>query len=381
MLGEGWRRVWRLGRTVMRQDNQAALDAAFRLSLDLANISEHQGWRAARDQVLAALAAGPGLITLLGPAGTGKTLLLRDLARSLQAAGREVELVGRGDLQFDAGATDVVLVDEAARMDEAALDSLAVPGVTAVLADLPGLETRLENHGLAVTIVRLDPLRPDEIGAFVADRLVRAGQPTDLLTADAVEAVALHSAGVPRVLNLLARAALFMAETEAAARVEERHVSLAVALREGEISDMDAEIHVLSRPPDIRAQFSPAPGGTLAEADADAPAVIAELRAALEAEALPAVSAVDVAVPATLEAVRPEALEQPSPSSRSRMRAIRQGAAVLVASVLVIASLVAGWSHGPYLAAKVRSALARVMTATASMPKSPRANAAAERSP
>ncbi len=382
MLGEGWRRVWRRGRTVMRQDNQAALDAAFRLSLDLASVSEHQGWRTARDQVLAALAAGPGLVALLGPAGTGKTLLLSELARALRAAGRETELVGRGDLHFNAGTDAVVLVDEAARTEEATLSSLALPGVTAVLADLPGLETRLASLGAAVTVVRLEPLRPDEIGAFVADRLARAGQPTDLLTADAVEAIAVHSAGVPRVLNLLARAALFMAETDAAARVEGRHVSLAVALRDGETSDMDAEIPALSNTPDIRAQFNPAPDSAFSEAGAFAtPTMVAQLRAVLEAEALPAGPSVHVAAPAEHEAVSSEAPEQPAPAARSRIRTIRQGAAVLVASALVIASLIAGWSHGPYLAAKVRSVLARATVAASSMAELPRPSTEAGRSP
>ncbi len=368
----------------MRQDNQAALDAAFRLTLDLDDITEHQGWRTAHDQVLAALAAGLGLVALLGPAGTGKTLLLRDLVRALRAAGRDAQLVGRGDLQFGVGTCEVVLVDEAARMDDAALESLALPGVAAVLTDLPSLEARLEGLGTVVTVVRLAPLRPDEVGAFVADRLARAGQSADLLTAGAVEAIALYSAGVPRVLNLLARAAMFMAETEGAARVEEEHVNLAVALRDGEMPEMDT----LSRLPEICARMGPEQGGTAWSTDSRGETQAVPPCSDPEIEALPPASLVDPVAPAVLEAVSPEpppaapeTPAQPAAPARSRIRAVRHGAALLAASVVLIASLAAGWSLGPQLAHTVRAVLAGSAASPSPMPGSPGTNPAGDQLP
>jgi hypothetical protein len=369
----------------MRQDNPAALDAAFRLALDLADITEHQGWRTAHDQVLAALAAGPCLVALLGPAGTGKTLLLRGLTHTLRAAGRSAALVGRGDMQFDAGEGEVTLVDEAARMDEAALDQLALPGVAAVLADLPSLEERLDGLGVRVTVVRLAPLQPGEVGAFVADRLARAGQPAGLLTDGAVEALAAHSAGVPRVLNLLARAALFMAETEGAPQVEPQHVDQAVALREGGMPEADA----LGKPPEIWAHMIPD------EQDCAAWAFLqtsvsqaAHLGSDSEAEPLPPVSSADPIAPAALEVVTPEpppaapeTTTPPAPSPRPRIRTVRLGAALLAASVLLIASLAAGWSLRPHLAQTLGAALAGLAASPSPAPDPPEADSPGDQSP
>jgi hypothetical protein len=47
----------------------------------------HRTWQAARDQALAAVLGGPCLVLVVGPAGTGKTLLLEELARVCSGRG------------------------------------------------------------------------------------------------------------------------------------------------------------------------------------------------------------------------------------------------------------------------------------------------------
>ncbi len=92
----------------------------------------HRGWAAAREAALAALRSGPCVVVVVGAPGTGKTLLLDELACALDQAGVTTVLHRRGDLGADEATTPdaqaafwVMLVDEADRIDEAALGRLA----------------------------------------------------------------------------------------------------------------------------------------------------------------------------------------------------------------------------------------------------------------
>jgi len=203
----------------------------------------HRGWREARERVLAAARAGPSLVLVLGPAGTGKTLLLQDAARALRAEGIDVLLNLRGDVPADAptekaaGGTRrrVVLIDEADRLNEAMLDRLAHLGeCTIVLAGTADPGENCRDSSAAMTVVRLSALAPDEVGPFLAARLARAGLDPELLSGAAVARLAERSGGIPRVLNILAGAALFFARAEGAPRVEAGHVDEAAALRDGD---------------------------------------------------------------------------------------------------------------------------------------------------
>ena len=104
----------------------------------------HRGWHAARTDLLDALRAGPGLIALVGPPGTGKSMLLQEVARALLADGADVTLIQRGDAVHDFELQSIILVDEANRMTPGALAALAArDDLSAVLAALPGFAARL----------------------------------------------------------------------------------------------------------------------------------------------------------------------------------------------------------------------------------------------
>ena len=212
----------------------------------------HRGWVEARDRALSVIGAGHGLVLVLGAPGSGKTLLLQEIARTLRAAGVDVILLPRGDLVLDLAETEmaaagmgqrrrVVLIDEAHRMNEAALNHLGQFGRCAfVLAGMPDPgDEQPDGPHAGVVAVRLAALPPDEIGAFVAARLAQSGMRADLLSEAAVAQLAKHSGGVPRVLNMLAGAASFLARAERASCVEAVHVDQAAALRDAGV-EIDA---------------------------------------------------------------------------------------------------------------------------------------------
>ncbi len=252
------------------------LGSPFPITIGPEQAVAHRGWIEARDRVLSVLLAGRGLVLLLGAPGTGKTLLLQEIARTLRADGTDVLLLPRGDLVIDAAEAELadagagrrrraVLIDEADRTTEAALDHLGRLGTRAfVLAGTrdPGDEQPGGSPTAAATVVRLAALPPGEVGAFVAARLAQSGLGTDLLTEGAVAQLAEHSGGVPRVLNMLAGAALFLARAERAHRLEPAHVDQAAALRGGgEEMDTGASVAaaVLGATPCQRPEPLPAP--------------------------------------------------------------------------------------------------------------------------
>ena len=186
----------------------------------------HRGWRNARDRVLAAVEIAPSLTVIVGAAGTGKSLLLQDVARTLRAEGTAVWLQGSGELDVDPpGPSSVALIDEAERMSAAVVARLGQLGDCAVVL-------ARSTDPACGAVVRLEPLPAVEVGAFVATRLARAGLPPDLPTASAVSRLAERSHGVPRALNTLLAAALVLARQAGSERIEAAHVDDAAGVRE-----------------------------------------------------------------------------------------------------------------------------------------------------
>src|SRR6185437_11972967 len=156
----------------------------------------HRGWREACERALAAVLSGPGGVLVLGPAGTGKTLLLQHLAGELRARGMDVLLSTRGYLdpsdKAEHGQPRAVLIDEADRLSPESLEGLGHLGRCAFV--LAGVTEPHEESGPiageGASIVRLGPLPAGEVGAFVAARLVQVGLRPSILTEAAIERLA-----------------------------------------------------------------------------------------------------------------------------------------------------------------------------------------------
>ncbi len=188
----------------------------------------HPAWQRARAAALEAMFSGDATI-LIGPPGSGKTLLLHDLARVLRNADQPVRLVEQPAALDGPRGEDILLVDDADALDADLLAALCAGPAPVLLAVRPGSAERLAR--LPVRRVALDPLAPEDVARFVTARLAAAGRPRGLLEAEAVLALARHSGGLPRLVNTIGGSALFLAGWDGSPRVRLRHVEEAAALR------------------------------------------------------------------------------------------------------------------------------------------------------
>lgn len=177
---------------------------------------------------------------LIGGAANALGGTVSAVARLLGNGGYDVLFQLRGDITVEADdvAADspkqslpwVVLVDEADRMTEAVLKRLEQLGAASLVC--AGLDGTSSGFGCRpATVVHLAPLAPDEVGAFAAARLARAGRPATPLGDEAIQRLAERSGGVPRVLVMLADAAAFLAALDGAAHIEASHIDQAAAMR------------------------------------------------------------------------------------------------------------------------------------------------------
>ena len=179
-------------------------------------IVTHPVWLKARAALLDAASAGPTTLALLGEAGTGKSWLLRHLDVILRETGQAVTLVGQGDLPWTLQPGAVLLIDEAARMNAEALAILAAQRTSLViLADLPAFADILMQHAPPPRIVRLTPLGPEQVGAFVSGWLTLAGRDPGAVSPDGIDRLIVHSNGTPRLIGRLLKAAFAFARPAA----------------------------------------------------------------------------------------------------------------------------------------------------------------------
>ncbi len=177
--------------------------------------------------------AETGLICLFGSPGSGKTVLLQEVAAALGAAGHVV-MVQPGMVQPGGRpvAGSVILHDDAGWLADDALVRLARQPFPSIVAGPRELADRLLALPVGVRLVELLPVEAEDIPALVADLLGQAGLSPSMLLPEAVAALAERSGGLPRPLRLITDLAIFMARLEAVRAIMAAHVHRAAPVIE-----------------------------------------------------------------------------------------------------------------------------------------------------
>jgi MSHA biogenesis protein MshM len=252
----------------------------FSITPDTSYFFAHPCYQDALNTLLLAVHSGEGFIKVTGEVGTGKTLLCRKLLgalgegvltayvpnpylepRALLLAVADELGVGypEGVEQHQllrllseallaaarAGKQVVICLDEAQAMSVDSLEALRLLSnleterrklLQVVLFGQPELDDRLDQPSIRqlrqriAFSCRLVPLSLAETTAYVAHRLKVAGyRGAALFSRGALRRLQRASAGIPRLVNILAHKALMSAYGEGGTRVLARHVALAAA--------------------------------------------------------------------------------------------------------------------------------------------------------
>ena len=258
-------------------------EAPFSITPDTDFYFAHDGAQATLNTLLIALRSGEGFLKVVGELGCGKTVLCRQLLKTLQdecvtayipnpdmgpddlllALAAELGLdVPRSHHRHEvmtaihtcllahaqANRRVVVCIDEAQAIPVRTVESLRLLSnletekrklIQLVLLGQPDLDTKLARPEIRQLLQRitfseyLGPLGDAAVADYVRHRLARAalGEHTDLdvFTPEALSRIASASAGVPRLVNILAHKCLLLAYGEGVHRVSVPHVKLAEA--------------------------------------------------------------------------------------------------------------------------------------------------------
>ncbi len=233
----------------------------------------------ALNTLLVAVGNGEGFIKITGEVGTGKTLLCRKFLATLGAGwvsayipnpmleprGLLLALAEELGAPVDAGADQHHLLKSITRtlldfarqrkrvalcMDECQAMPLETLETVRLLTNLetekrkllqvvlfgqPELDRKLAQQSIRQLLQRitfhydLRGLAEDEVGAYVAHRLAVAGYSAQpLFAGGAIRALHRASRGLPRLVNILAHKSLLLLYGDGGAKVERRHVKVAV---------------------------------------------------------------------------------------------------------------------------------------------------------
>ncbi len=256
-------------------------EAPFSITPDSAFFYPHESAQAALNTLLVALRGGEGFLKIVGEVGCGKTVLCRQLLKTLQgefvtayipnpdmgpddllmalSAELNIKLVppisrhsvlnALRDCLLQHALQDkrvVVCIDEAQAIPLRTVESLRLLSnletekrklLQLVLLGQPELDTKLARPEIRQLMQRitfseyLGPMAADRVPVYLAHRLATAAQNahTDVQVFEpaAAMAIARASGGVPRLINVLAHKCLMLAYGENLHRVSAAHVKLA----------------------------------------------------------------------------------------------------------------------------------------------------------
>lgn len=258
-------------------------EAPFSITPDSAFFYPHEGAQAALNMLLVALRSGEGFLKIVGEVGCGKTVLCRQLLKTLQGECVTAYIpnpdMGPDDLLMAlitelgidvapplsrhkvlnalrdcllrhavAGQRVVVCIDEAQAIPVRTVESLRLLSnletekrklLQLVLLGQPELDEKLSRPETRQLLQRitfseyLGPMLAHRVPAYLAHRLATAAtsEATDVnvFETDAAQEVARFSGGVPRLVNILAHKCLMLAYGENKHRVSLLHVRMAAA--------------------------------------------------------------------------------------------------------------------------------------------------------
>lgn len=261
----------------------ALREAPFSITPDTAFFFPHEGAQAALNTLLVALRSGEGFLKIVGEVGCGKTVLCRQLLHTLQdkfvtayipnpdlgaddlllALAQELGVAATtppsrhqlvSDLRdcllrhAEAGRSVLICIDEAQAMPLGTLESLRLLSnletekrklLQIVLFGQPELDELLARPQIRQLLQRitfseyLGAIAPERVPAYLEHRLLVAARDehvdTKVFDRDAGRALAYYSAGVPRLINVLAHKCLMLAYGENQHRVNRLHVEMAAA--------------------------------------------------------------------------------------------------------------------------------------------------------
>ena len=261
----------------------ALREAPFSITPDSDFFYPHEGAQSALNMLLVALRSGEGFLKIVGEVGCGKTVLCRQLLKTLQGefvtayipnpdmgpddllmalaselgvappegASRHQMLIALRDCLLShakAGCPVVVCIDEAQAIPLRTVESLRLLSnletekrklLQLVLLGQPELDVKLSRPEIRQLLQRitfseyLGPMQAYRVPAYLAHRLMTAAlsDATDIqvFEDDAARLIARFSGGVPRVVNVLAHKCLMLAYGENEHRVNAGHVRMAVA--------------------------------------------------------------------------------------------------------------------------------------------------------